>query len=106
MQLSGNEKNQQSLQELSNYFLKHVRYGSDFQAVEFEAGNYNDRRIIMNPRFLFGQPRVENAPCTAPTLWRAFVAEGTYEKVSKFYEVDEAAVIASVKYCQDVNLAA
>ena len=106
LQISGRQKNQQSFQELAEYFFRHITYDSDNQASEFDAGTYDEQKIVMNPRFLFGQPRAVISGCTAPTLWRAFLAEGTYEKVSIFYEVDIAAVRASVKYCQDVELVA
>jgi hypothetical protein len=106
VQISGINKWQQSFSSVNASYFKQFRYDNNCQAVEYEAGVFEQKRVILNPRLLLGKPKVENSPCSAPALWRAFREEGDKNRVAQLFRVDLQAVIASCAYCENVRLAA
>jgi uncharacterized protein (DUF433 family) len=54
--------------------------------------------IVVDPRRAFGQPVVASCAIPAATLFAAFKAEGSIEKVAKWYEVEPAAVQQAVDF--------
>ena len=54
--------------------------------------------IVVDPRHGFGQPIVASCAIPSATLFAAFKAEGSIEKVAKWYEVEPAAVQQAVDF--------
>ena len=54
--------------------------------------------IIVDPRRAFGQPVVESCAIPSATLFAAYQAEGSVEKVAKWYEVETSAVQQAVNF--------
>ncbi len=108
VQITGKNKKQQSIEFIGLDYINWI----DFDDVTNQARRYihpemfNDKRIILNPQKLMGEPFVEDAPISAPTLYRAFLAEGSEKAVSRYFNVDMRVVSASIKYCERLKLAA
>ena len=101
VQLSGKNKRQASIEDVSAKFMEHLRFDASGKVQEFVAAKYENLAITLNPGIMFGSPRVNEIPYSAITLWRAKNAEKDIEEVARMYEVDSAAVLASCRYCEE-----
>jgi uncharacterized protein (DUF433 family) len=106
VQLSGKNKRQISFKEIVSDFMGNLTIDKKGY-FEYIAADYGDEKIVLNPRIMFGSPRVRQSPYSAITLWRAKNAEGSVEEVVRTYRVDANVVLASCRYCEtELKLAA
>jgi uncharacterized protein (DUF433 family) len=56
------------------------------------------QRIVLDPKFAFGRPVVENAWVPTDTLFGAFEAEGSVENVADDFELDKEAVEQAIAF--------
>ncbi len=108
VQATGKEMHQQSLlgQELN--YIRWIDFDHDTKmALRYRHPiQYCGKSIILDPRRMMGEPFVEGCPISAPTLYDAYVAEGSDEQVSKYFNVDAQYVTASRNYCESLQMAA
>jgi uncharacterized protein (DUF433 family) len=108
--LSGKDRAQESLRPCLEPFMRDVEWNPQKMASAYIAYRYpvQDKNIIirMRPDMCFGSPLVEGTGHTAETLWRAALAEGSYQKAAEYYEVDCDSVVAACRYCDELQLAA
>jgi hypothetical protein len=106
IQISGKNKGQISFKDVVTSFMKRLIIDEDGN-YEYVAADYGSEKIILNPRVMFGSPRVSKAPYGAITLWRAKNIEGDVKTVARIYGVSESVVTASCRYCEgELKLAA
>jgi len=98
VQLTGRHKRQKSFRHCLEGYIRDLEFGEDRLARIYNAAKYNNQKIVMNPKFYFGAPILLDSGITAETLWRAAVAEGSYERAAQLYKVTVPAVEAAYRY--------
>jgi uncharacterized protein (DUF433 family) len=106
--LSGKDKKQRSFKAFLEPYMEQLKFDDHKVACEYIAYRYGagDKIIRMNPRVGFGEPLVGNSGYTAETLWRAALAEGSFDKASEYYEIDRESVVAACNYWEGLSAAA
>ncbi|PXA04808.1 hypothetical protein DDZ13_06490 [Coraliomargarita sinensis] len=105
--LAGSNIGQRGIQKILEPYMNDLLFDDeDFLARQYRAYTSGGRNVIMNPRFLFGQPKVENSPYSARALWESYIAEGGIDYVCDYYDVSRSVVELSCEYCQHVGIAA
>jgi uncharacterized protein (DUF433 family) len=88
---------QASFRSVVGPYIVDLEFAQDGQATEWWPLG-KDRLVVLNPQRSFGQPIV--APEGVPTniLARAYRAEQSYARVSRWYDVSDRAVRDAVEY--------
>jgi uncharacterized protein (DUF433 family) len=76
-------------------FLRGLKFRNDIAALWFPA---RGTRIVLDPERSFGQPIVNKEGVPTAVLARSFKAEGSIERVARWYQVEVPSVRAAVEY--------
>lgn len=113
-ELTGKVKGQKSFMSIVEKYIERIEFDQKgmanlFVVFEKDFANNVHKRVIMEPHINFGEPTVDGTGYRASTLRDALEAEGSYDSVVRFYEVDEADIIVAVeafKYAPELKAAA
>jgi uncharacterized protein (DUF433 family) len=87
---------QYAFQKVLGPYLKGLQFENDLVTLWWPLES--SRRVVIDPERSFGQPIVSRASVPTAVIAAAYRAEGSYAKVSRWYEVDELSVRDAVKY--------
>jgi len=96
--LTGKDSGQKSFKECIEDYMHSLEYDEQGMARLFTAFTMGEQRVVMNPRISFGAPIVLENGFTAETLWRATLAEGSFERAAEYFEVSTESVRAAYRY--------
>ena len=89
--------------ELLDQYLKRLEFNSDGVAIRFTPLKRKHRKVVLDPRIRFGQPRVEPCGYLVATLANAAEAEGSVEAAAWWYDVAKADVRIAVEYVRSLG---
>lgn len=91
-------KDQAAFREFLRPYLRGLEFlpGETFPTRWFPM--QGSRRVVIDPKRAFGRPIVSKRGVATSILLRAYKAEGSYEKVARWYEVDVRSVKDAVEY--------
>jgi uncharacterized protein (DUF433 family) len=98
VQVSGGHKGQLVHPQLLDQYLQQLVFGTDGLATRFVPLQEDGRRIVLDPKVRFGQPRVEPCGYMVETLVRAAQAERSVDAAAWWYKIDKADVGIAVRY--------
>lgn len=100
---SGNHKGQLVHAGMLGEYLQKLTFGTDGFATQFTPLTQGQHRIVLDPEVRFGQPRVLPCGLLAETLYQAYQAEKSYEKVAYWYEIKSSDVHFAVEYMHQIE---
>jgi uncharacterized protein (DUF433 family) len=107
VQLTGKGIGQKSMKPCIETYMTDLEFDLQGMAKLYTAFRYKNQEVILTPTFHFGEPAIRENGYTAETLYRAALAEGSFEQVALLYEVSVNAVDAAYRYCSsELGLAA
>jgi uncharacterized protein (DUF433 family) len=99
VQISGREHGQSAITPVIERFLVNVSFDPQTGlASEFKAFESNSGRILMNPKFRFGEPILQGCGYTPAALFEAAKTEGSADAAAKIYGVTEEQVEVCIDY--------
>jgi uncharacterized protein (DUF433 family) len=107
VQITGKLVGQKSMKPCIEAYMKDLEFNVEGMARLYTAFRYKNQEVILTPKFHFGEPAIRENGYTAETLYRAAVAEGSFERAAELYEVSVESVDAAYRYCNtELGLAA
>ncbi len=107
VQLTGRGIGQKSMKPCIEAYMTDLEYDLQGMAKLYTAFRYKDQEVILTPTYHFGEPAIRENGYTAETLYRAALAEGSFDKAAELYEASVDAVDAAYRYCSnELGLAA
>jgi uncharacterized protein (DUF433 family) len=98
VQLTGKGIGQKSMRPCIEAYMKDLEFDLKGMAKLYTAFRYKNQEVILSPTFHFGEPAIRENGYTAETLYRAAIAEGSFERAAELYEASVDAVDAAYRY--------
>lgn len=99
VQLTGKLIGQKSMTACIEAYMKDLEFDLDGMARLYTAFRYRGQEVILTPKVHFGEPAIRENGYTATTLYKAAIAEGSFDRAAELYEVGVDAVDAAYRYC-------
>ncbi|MBI5504220.1 MAG: DUF433 domain-containing protein [Deltaproteobacteria bacterium] len=93
-------RSQTSFRSVLAQFLRGIEFLNDRPVRWFPLSG--SKRIVIDPRRNFGRPIVKERGVPTAILAQSYDAEGSFEKVSRWYEVDIRSVKDAVRFEHDI----
>lgn len=99
-------RGQQVMREIAKKFREDLRFDAAGLSIEYTAHRFEDRKIVLNPEFEFGQPVVQGTGYRADVLYDAYLAEDkSVEMVTYSFGVEPKDVRAAADYFESLKAA-
>ncbi len=106
IQVSGRGRNQYSMKQIIEPFMKNLHFDKDGLAIRFTPFRKYGREIVLDPKKQFGQPLVNNTGYRADVLDKSYSVEKSMDFVASLYNIDVKDVKAAVDYMKKIRKAA